>query len=121
MSYVSGTPAERKALQKSASIKVLIAIVLSLVGYGIGLTAAGAGAGAQPNVPLALLGSAIQLISAVPWFWGLGEYSKSKGYTPWMASITLFPCIGLLILVLLPNKWVNRPEGAYDPHTNYPR
>ncbi|MGV3617482.1 MAG: hypothetical protein ACO1SV_19320 [Fimbriimonas sp.] len=117
MADVFGTIEEKKALQKSSTLKILIAIAL-MVG---GVIIMGVGSGGDANSPMAMIGMVIRLIGIIPWFWGLADYGKSKGYSPFIALLGLLSCIGLIILVVLPDKFQIRQPQAYDPNSNYPR
>jgi hypothetical protein len=114
---VFGTLEEKKALQKSATMKILIAIALFVVGAIL----IGVGAASDAGSPLAIVGMIIRFIGIVPWFWGLADYSKSKGYSPLLSLLGLLSCIGLIILVVLPDKFQVRQPQGYDPNSNYPR
>lgn len=115
-----GTIEHKKALQRSANIKVAIAIgMVLLVGAAIGAIATTSG-GTPSDVliiPLVIL----RYAALVPWFWGLSEYAKSKGYPGTYALWGILSCIGLLVLVLIPDKYyLNTAPPQYGP-TNYPR
>lgn len=117
----AGTIEHKKALQKSSNIKIGIGVLMIL--GGAVLMGAGAMSGNDGMAPLAILGLLIRLVGLVPWFWGLAEYSKSKGYSPVLAVLGIIFCIGLLILVILPDKYViqTRQYDPNNPNSNYPR
>lgn len=122
MAYPDGTLEQKKALQKSASIKVVLAILMSV--GSVAIMAAGASAAATPTDSigvLGVLGIIIRVAALVPWFWGLADYCRSKGQSPVLAVLGLLSCIGLIILVVLPDKYVIRTSQGYDPNSNYPR
>ncbi len=50
---------------------------------------------------------------------GCIKYAHSKGYSTIVGLLGLLSIFGLLILVLLPNKW--KDEVATTSTTNYPR
>ena len=50
----------------------------------------------------------ILIISTILWYWGLYHYAKSKGQSGWAALLGLLNFIGLLVLILLPNKLKNQ-------------
>ena len=45
--------------------------------------------------------------------WGCVNYAAGKGHSKWLAALGLFSCLGLLILVLLPDK-----RKGIDDHTS---
>jgi len=56
----------------------------------------------MPN--LALVGAIITLIGVIFFIWGCMNYAAGKGYSQLLGLLGLFSCIGLVILVLLPDK-----------------
>lgn len=119
MAYAEGTLEHKKALQKSASIKIAIALVM--IFGGIGIAVMGAGPTRDASNPLVMLGMIIRVAAVVPWFWGLADYCRSKGQSPLLALLGIIGCIGLIILVVLPDKYVVASSQGYDPNSNYPR
>ena len=76
------------------------------VGVGIGMSFAGrmmmrssGGSGAA-----AMLGGVIALAGLLPFVWGCSMYAKGKGYSPWFGALGLLSCLGLLVLVLMPDR-----------------
>jgi hypothetical protein len=111
---VQGTLEHKKSLQKSANIKVLIALAMMLLPIAV--------IAFDPDGAIAMVAVVLRLLGLVPWFWGLADYSQSKGYSSLMCLLGLCSLIGLIILVLLPDKYVIGPTDAvYDPNSNYPR
>lgn len=106
MATTPGTLEHKKELQKRSNILVVAALVLVFASRPIF------------NQSMAL-GIVLSVVGTILWFWGLGEYSKSKGYSPVMAALGLLSCIGLLILIVIPNKYMIAPQA--DPNSNYPR
>lgn len=39
--------------------------------------------------------------------WGCGQYAMAKGYSPWFGALGLLSIIGLIVLVLFPDKHKN--------------
>lgn len=50
----------------------------------------------------------ILIISNILWYWGLYHYAKSKGQSGWTALLGLLNLIGILVLILLPNRFKNQ-------------
>ncbi|MGV3617478.1 MAG: hypothetical protein ACO1SV_19300 [Fimbriimonas sp.] len=116
--YLSGV--ERKKLKDRAAIKIMLAIFLVVI--------------ALYAVPLAIMvvsrdfvsmGITLALLSGmVTYFWALADYARSKGYSGVLCMLALLNLIGLIILLLLPEK--NGPGAGTaiagsDPKSNYPR
>lgn len=49
----------------------------------------------------------IALIGMILFFYGLYNYAKAKGYSGWFALLGFLYIIGLVILVILPDKRKN--------------
>lgn len=62
---------------------------------------AGRGMGGEAG---ALIGLAISLIGLVIFIWGCMQMAMEKGYSKWLGLLGFFSCIGLLILMVLPEK-----------------
>ena len=56
----------------------------------------------MPN--LAMVGAIIALVGAVFFIWGCMNYAVGKGYSKFLGLLGLLSCIGLVVLVLLPDK-----------------
>ena len=107
-----GSLAVKQALQKGAGIKLGIAFASGIL--GVALTRLG---GQSPIVVLAL---PLLLAAVVAWYWGLGQYCMSKGYSGILAVAGLLGLIGLIILLVLPDRFqVAAPPVISE--TNYPR
>jgi Na+-driven multidrug efflux pump len=103
---------ERKALQTKSNIFVVVAIVLNLLSAALGQ-----GAQAGQISPITWV--------FAPFVWGCWIaaatfYAKSKGYSPWYGALGALCCCGILILIIMPNKWVDAPASGYGPG-DYPR
>ena len=98
----------RKALQKSSNIK----IALGLIGIFGGGRLLPAGEVVQ---------SVVVLTGSVVFIWGCVDFMRSKGYSGWWGALGLIPYLGLIILVLMPNRWVERTPPPTDDNSNYPR
>lgn len=53
---------------------------------------------------MAVLGHAISFVGLIIFIWGCMSLSVEKGYSKWLGLLGLFSCIGLLVLLLLPEK-----------------
>lgn len=111
---VPGTLEHKKELQKSSNIKIVIGLV-GMIASRVLLVAA------EQAPAIAMLAVVIGVLSLIPWFWGLADYAKSKGYSPAMAVLGICSLIGLLVLVAMPNKYVINQEQPIDPNSPYPR
>jgi hypothetical protein len=111
---IPGTLEHKKELEKSSNIKIVIGIVGMIASRVIPL-------GADPAGPIAIIAIVIGLLSLIPWFWGLADYARSKGYSAVMAVLGICSIIGLLVLVVLPNKYIINSNQPVDPNSPYPR
>jgi hypothetical protein len=102
----------KKELQRSSSIKVLTAILSGIAGLAIIIMAG--------KSSFSIIGIAPIFAAAIFWYWGLGQYCLSKGYSGAMAAIGVLGLPGLIILLVLPDRYkVEAPPVVQ--HTNYPR
>jgi hypothetical protein len=75
------------------NIGVGVGIILQIVGRAL----AGAhGAGA-------ILGMIVVLVGAAFFIWGCMNYAEGKGHSKWLGLLGLLSCIGLIILVVIPD------------------
>lgn len=51
------------------------------------------------------LGTLLAFAGVVAFIWGCFNYAKGKGYPPALGLLGLLSCIGLLVLVVLPDKY----------------
>jgi hypothetical protein len=85
---------------KKATILILFSLCLYIL--GIGLIAA---IFLPDSKDLAeLLRLVLQISSYAIFIWGCVELAKAKGYHPLWGALGILNLIGLLILILLPNK-----------------
>jgi hypothetical protein len=69
-----------------------------------------------PRATAAMLVDVIGLIGIPPFVFAHGLYGKSKGYSFATALFGLLPCVGLVILLLLPDRYVATAKPtASDP------
>lgn len=85
--------AEKKT---ATNIGVGVGILLQLVGASVQRTADGG--------TLAMIGSIIVLIGLAVFIWGCCNYAEGKGYHAALGLLGLLSCLGLIILVVLPDK-----------------
>lgn len=62
----------------------------------------------------------VRLLGLVPWFWGLGNYCQSKGRAPMWAALGVLGLIGLLILLVMPDTFVDPQTEVIPPPTVFP-
>jgi hypothetical protein len=75
------------------------------IGVAVGLLLEIAGRVLAMQVPnLALVGAIITLVGVVFFIWGCMNYAAGKGYSKLLGLLGLLSCIGLIVLVLLPDK-----------------
>ncbi len=53
------------------------------------------------------IGFIVLLVGLATFIWGCGQYAKAKGYSPWFGALGLLSIIGLVVLVLFPDKHKN--------------
>jgi mannose/fructose/N-acetylgalactosamine-specific phosphotransferase system component IID len=52
----------------------------------------------------AILGIVVSIIGAAIFVWACMNYAESKGYSKWFGLFGILSCIGLVVLILLPEK-----------------
>lgn len=83
--------------QKRSNIGVGIGIVLEIAGrVMLGI--------ARENITLGAIGGVTLLVGVVFFIWGCMSYAEAKGYSALLGLLGLFSCVGLLILIILPDK-----------------
>lgn len=80
----------------------------SNIGVGVGFVIALGGrllvGTAHQNQGLLIIGGILSLIGTVIFIWGCVNYAQGKGYSPWLGLLGLLSCLGLIVLVVLPDK-----------------
>ena len=72
------------------------------------------------NSTLVIAGSVIALAGAGLFLWGCVQYCLGKGYSGWMGLLGLLSCIGLLVLIFLPDKYKDGgPPSGSGGYTGY--
>lgn len=76
------------------------------IGVGIGWIMV-----AAANVPMrtglyggATVGYILYAIGTILFLWGCGQYARGKGYSPYWGALGLLYLLGLLVLVLMPDR-----------------
>lgn len=59
-----------------------------------------------------------QMLAFALWMVGCIRIAQSKGYSQWYGALGLLCLIGLIVLIVIPDTWV---EDAIESPTNYPR
>ena len=85
--------------QTKSNIGVGVGFVLAVGGRVL----AGMGATSQ-NQSFTILGIVVGLVGTAVFVWGCVNYAQGKGYSPWLGLLGLLSCIGLIVLVILPDK-----------------
>jgi len=71
-----------------------LGIILQLVGRML----------AAENESLAFVGLALTLVGLVFFVWGCMNYAEGKGHSKWLGLLGLLSCIGLIVLIFLPDR-----------------
>ena len=74
------------------------------IGIGIGILLQLAGRLVTRNEATALIGLMLAIVGLVFFIWGCMNYAAGKGHSKWLGLLGLLSCIGLLILVFLPDR-----------------
>jgi hypothetical protein len=75
------------------NIGVGIGIILQIAGRALGITSESG----------ALLGLIMVVVGAVFFIWGCMNYAEGKGHSKWFGLLGLLSCIGLIILIFMPD------------------
>ena len=90
----------------------------SNIGFGVGIVMASFGGVAAATQgyfhirgliilgdALSVLGDALSVVGFGIFTWGCVNYAQGKGYSPWLGLLGLLSGIGLIVLVILPDKY----------------
>ena len=113
------TLARKKELTKTARWFIFSALLLNFGSTVIGYKLNGVALFLISTISMIQL--ACTIIGVGLWFVGLRYYAMSKGYHPAWAGLGILNIFGLLILILMPNKYIVQAEQVVDPLSNYPR
>jgi uncharacterized membrane protein len=59
---------------------------------------------AMRNPNLALVALILTLVGLAFFVWGCMNYAEGKGHSKWLGLLGLLSCIGLIVLVFLPDR-----------------
>lgn len=85
--------------QTKSNLGVGVGFVIAVVGRL--MTAAG---GSSHSSALTGLGYLVGIVGSGLFIWGCVNYAQGKGYSPWLGALGLLSCLGLIVLVVLPDK-----------------
>ena len=74
------------------------------IGIGLGILLQLLGRFVTRNEATALIGLMLAIVGLVFFIWGCMNYAAGKGHSKWLGLLGLLSCIGLLILVFLPDR-----------------
>lgn len=80
--------------KKKTNIGVGAGILLQILGRVLGTAGDGA----------AILGLLLILVGAGLFIWGCMNYAEGKGHSKWLGLLGLLSCLGLIILLFLPDR-----------------
>ena len=81
------------------------------VGGGLALQLLGNVLQAQGGA-MVVIGLVLLLVGLVLFIWGCMSYCEGKGYSKWLGLLGLLSIIGLLVLVLLPDRHKGLSRGT---------
>jgi uncharacterized membrane protein len=76
------------------NIGVGVGIILQVIGRMLVLR----------NPDLALIALILTLVGLVFFVWGCMNYAVGKGHSKWLGLLGLLSCIGLIVLIFLPDR-----------------
>ena len=74
------------------------------IGIGLGILLQLLGRFVTRNEATALIGAILAIVGLVLFIWGCMNYAAGKGHSKWLGLLGLLSCIGLIILVFLPDR-----------------
>ena len=74
------------------------------VGLGLLMQLAGKLLQSSDESGIVEIGEILAIFGFVPLIWGCVQYAKGKGLSPYFGALGLFWIVGLVVLVLLPDK-----------------
>jgi hypothetical protein len=104
-----GSFEKKKALQNGAAMKIGGAFGLGGLAYFLAVVA--------HDSSFAMVALPMILAAVVLYYWGLGQYCISKGYSGILAVAGILGLIGIIIILVMPDKYqVEAPpvmQGSY--------
>lgn len=80
------------------------------IGIGVGLIIQFIGRAIISGMPdNSFIGLLLVLVGFIMFIWGCGCYAMAKGYSQFLGILGILSCLGLIILVILPDKHKNPP------------
>ncbi len=80
--------------KNATNIGIGVGIVLQIVGQVL----------SNQGGSMVMVGGLLSLVGLVVFIWGCFNYAQGKGYPAVLGLLGLLSCIGLIILVVLPDK-----------------
>lgn len=80
--------------KKKTNIGVGAGIVLQLVGRSL----------QNQGESMVLIGYLLILAGFIAFIWGCASYAQGKGYSHWFGALGFLSILGLIVLVLMPDK-----------------
>jgi len=80
--------------KKNTNIGVGLGIILQILGRIL----------VQFAPQLAIVGLILVLVGLILFVWGCMNYAEGKGHSKWLGLLGLLSCIGLVIMILLPDR-----------------
>lgn len=78
------------------------------IGVGLGLVLQIAGNIMARSESTALIGLICALLGLALFIWGCMNYAEGKGHSKWLGLLGLLSCLGLIILIFLPDHHKGR-------------
>ncbi len=79
------------------------------IGIGVGILLQILGAVLSGVESIAIIGLLMQVVGFIMFIWGCSCYAVGKGYSQFLGILGLLSCLGLVILVVLPDKHKSPP------------
>ena len=104
------------AHQRNTNLGVGLGLLLTFLSVGLR-----ANAGAESDAGLAVFAGLIGLVGFVLFLWGCVNYAQGKGYSGFVGLLGILWCIGLVILVVLPDRHKDGGPTVEPPPSAYPQ
>ncbi len=93
------------SFRQQAAIGIPFGVILQFLGHTVTTRV--------QDSSIGLFALLFYVVGLVLFIWGCVGYAKGKGYTKWLGALGLLSCLGLIVLVLLPDR-----RKEYDDHTS---